>query len=98
MSLARFSERLCAWFGAGPSILLHAATFTLWTVLHFSMGIDPSWDIITFVVSIEAILLALLLLAGQNAQSHRIEEVSKADLAATRELATQVKAMRKKVT
>ena len=76
----RVAERLSIWFGSTPFILLHVVWFMLWTVLHYTMNLDPEWRVLTLIVSLEAILLALFILRGQNVQSRRHEEDIKTDL------------------
>lgn len=67
------AEKLTVWFGSTPFIFFHALWFNLWTLAHLLLNLDPEWNILTIIVSLEAIFLALFVLRGQNVQAERQE-------------------------
>jgi uncharacterized membrane protein len=67
----RFSDWVTCVAAGGVSMLLHAIWFTAWIVInkHVFPSItpfDPSLQMLTMIVSLEAIFLALFVLASQN--------------------------------
>lgn len=81
----RYAEKLSRWFGSTPFILFHLIWFTVWIALHFALGFDESWEILTIIVSLEAIFLALFILRGDNVQADRFEKKVKEDLKQSKE-------------
>lgn len=65
------AERLSAWFGSTPFILAHAVWFIAW----FPLG--GSTDLLTLIVSLEAIFLSLFILRSEIVQSARMEKYVK---------------------
>lgn len=49
--------------------------------MHYTVDFDPTWSLITVVMSFEAILLALLILRAENTQVTHIERLLKQDIA-----------------
>lgn len=76
----KYAEKLSKWFGSTPFILFHLIWFSIWIALHFIIGFDEEWEILTIVVSLEAIFLALFILRGDNIQADRFEKDVKEDL------------------
>ena len=68
----RFSDRIISVAASGWSMLAHAIWFALWIAINTSLipGIDPfdrfPFQLLTMIVSLEAIFLALFVLASQN--------------------------------
>jgi uncharacterized membrane protein len=68
---ARISDSLTAIAGSDASILLHAAWFIGWLALNSRLSPFPRFDpfpynVLTAVISIEAVFLALVVIASQN--------------------------------
>lgn len=76
----RVAERLSAWFGSAPFIILHTVWFAAW----YPLG--GSTDTLTVIVSLEAIYLSLFILRAENVQSKRAERQVAADLAKSDEV------------
>lgn len=79
-TMDKYAEKLSRWFGSTPFIFFHLIWFTIWIVLHFTIGFDEEWQALTIIVSLEAIFLALFILRGDNVQADRFEEKVKKDL------------------
>jgi uncharacterized membrane protein len=68
----RFSDAITNTAASGGSMLAHAIWFTLWIAINVSLipGIEPfdpfPFQLLTMMVSLEAIFLALFVLASQN--------------------------------
>lgn len=62
------AEKLSVWFGSTPFILMHILWFGLW----FPFG--GSTDLLTLIVSLEAIFLSLFILRAENIQGSRMEK------------------------
>ncbi len=92
----KLAEKLSRWFGSTPFILFHVIWFTVWIVLHFAIGFDESWEILTIVVSLEAIFLALFILRGDNIQADRFEKKVKEDLKKDKETLKILKNLKNK--
>lgn len=71
----KYASRLAKLLGSTRFILVNLVFFSLWIVLHFSAGFDPTWTNLTVVLSIEAIFLALFILRAENVQVAHIEEM-----------------------
>lgn len=84
----KIAERLSAWFGSAPFILLHILWFGLW----YPLG--GKTDILTVIVSLEAIFLSLFILRAEIVQSSRTEKNVKADLAKSDEVIKLLKGKR----
>lgn len=65
------AETLAKWFGSVPFIIFHIVWFALWFV--FGLPIE----LLTLVVSLEAIFLTLFVLRSENTQSERLEKYIK---------------------
>lgn len=76
----KLAEKMAEWFGSAPFILFHIIWFTAWITLHFTTGFDADWQVLTVVVSLEAIFLSLFILRAENVQSSRTEEQIRQDL------------------
>jgi len=72
----RLIDSMNAWVGSWSFLVIHVVWFTLWLA-------EP-WDInlLTMIVSLEAIILMILLLMAQNRQSMRDDLRDEADLQA----------------
>lgn len=79
------AEKLSQWFGSTPFIAFHVIWFLAW----YPLG--GKTDILTVIVSLEAIFLALFILRAENVQSARLEEYIKRDLKHTKEVKQAVK-------
>jgi uncharacterized membrane protein len=72
--IERLSDRITLAASAGPTIVLHAIWFAAWIAINTGYlplsGIDPfdpfPFPLLTMIVSLEAIFLALFVLASQN--------------------------------
>lgn len=68
----RLSDRITLAAAGGPSLIVHAIWFAAWVVVNTGLvpGIDPfdpfPFQLLTMMVSLEAIFLALFVLASQN--------------------------------
>ena len=68
----RFSDRMTSIAASGGSMLAHAIWFALWIAINLSLvpGLEPfdpfPFQLLTMIVSLEAIFLALFVLASQN--------------------------------
>ena len=68
----RFSDRITTIASSGGSMLAHAIWFALWIAINTALipGIEPfdpfPFQLLTMAVSLEAIFLALFVLASQN--------------------------------
>lgn len=76
MRRIRFIDSMNAWVGSWLFLVLHVIWFVLW--------LGEEWDInmLTMIVSLEAIILMILLLMAQNRQSMRDDMRDEADLQA----------------
>jgi uncharacterized membrane protein len=84
------AERLSDWITAtaasGPVLLAHVIWFSLWTVLN--LGLIRGWEpfdpfpfpFLTMTVSLEAIFLALFVLASQNRLAYQSDKRAHLDL------------------
>lgn len=70
----RIAERLSQWFGSTPFILVHVVWFALW----YPLG--GQTELLTLVVSLEAIFLALFILRAENVATKRFEESVEEDI------------------
>lgn len=61
------AERLSRWFGSTPFIVVHLVWFIAW----FPLG--GSTDLLTLIVSLEAIFLSLFILRAETVQGERME-------------------------
>lgn len=71
----RYASKLAQLLGSVRFILVNVVFFTIWIVLHFTIGFDPNWTNITVVLSLEAIFLALFILRAENVQVAHIEHM-----------------------
>jgi uncharacterized membrane protein len=68
----RVSDGITSVAASGPSMLVHAAWFIVWIVVNLRVvpGLEPfdpfPFQLLTLIVSLEAIFLALFVLATQN--------------------------------
>lgn len=67
----KIAEKLSQWFGSTPFILLHVVWFIVW----FVFGLEE--NLLTLVVSLEAIFLALFILRAENIEGKRMEKYIK---------------------
>jgi uncharacterized membrane protein len=74
------AEKLSEWFGSAPFILFHVVWFAGWVGAHYLLKFDSDWNLLTLIVSLEAIFLALFILRAENVQSSRQEKFIKKDL------------------
>lgn len=61
------AEKLSEWFGSTPFIVMHIVWFAAW----YPLG--GKTDMLTVIVSLEAIFLALFILRAENVESARME-------------------------
>lgn len=61
------AEKLSVWFGSTPFIVVHIVWFIAWFPLH------GSTELLTLIVSLEAIFLSLFILRAENVQGLRME-------------------------
>lgn len=61
------AEKLSQWFGSAPFILFHVVWFVVW----FPLVGDK--ELLTLIVSLEAIFLSLFILRAENVQAERME-------------------------
>jgi uncharacterized membrane protein len=85
-AVERVSDAITAVAGSGPVQLAHLTWFTLWLLANTRMipGIEPfdrfPFPLLTMIVSLEAIFLALFVLASQNRLSHQADKRAHLDL------------------
>jgi uncharacterized membrane protein len=96
------AEQVSDWIaltaGSGPVLVLHVIWFVAWIVINTGLlpGIQPfdpfPFPFLTMTVSLEAIFLALFVLASQNRLSHQADKRGhldlQIDLLAEREMTT----------
>jgi len=80
----KLAEKLSIWFGSTPFILAHVVFFTAW----FPLG--GKTDILTVIVSLEAIFLSLFILRAENIQGHRMERNVKKDLKTSKKILKEI--------
>jgi uncharacterized membrane protein len=83
-------DHVAAWItrraGSGVAILLHIGWFGLWLVINFNAfptipAFDPfPFNLLTMVVSLEAIFLTLFVLISQNRMSQEADKRAQLDL------------------
>lgn len=83
--LDKAAEKAAEWFGSAAFILLHVVWFAAW----FPLGGDT--DLLTLIVSLEAIFLSLFILRAENVASRRMERSVKKDLAKSNEVLRKLK-------
>jgi uncharacterized membrane protein len=82
----RLSDRITTVAGSGPVQLAHVAWFAFWISVNTGLvssvrPFDPfPFPLLTTVVSLEAIFLALFVLASQNRLSHQSDKRAHLDL------------------
>lgn len=69
-------DSMNAWFGSWLFLFVHILWFTFWLTLKMDI------NLLTMIVSLEAIILCVLLLMSQNRQSIRDDIRDEADLQA----------------
>ena len=84
------AERLSDWItstvASGPVLLAHVLWFATWTIVNFGLirGWEPfdpfPFPFLTMTVSLEAIFLALFVLASQNRLAHQSDKRAHLDL------------------
>lgn len=65
------AEKLSTWFGSTPFIIIHLIWFVAW----FPLG--GATELLTLIVSLEAIFLSLFILRAEIVQSARMERYVK---------------------
>jgi uncharacterized membrane protein len=83
-------DHIAAWItrkaGSGTAIFLHVVWFALWLLINFQAlpGITPfdhfPFNLLTMVVSLEAIFLTLFVLISQNRMSQEADKRAQLDL------------------
>ena len=82
----RVSDRIAFTAGSGPVLVLHVIWFAAWIVVNAGWiraikPFDPfPFPFLTMTVSLEAIFLALFVLASQNRLAHQADKRSHLDL------------------
>ena len=82
----KFSDWITAGAASGPALLIHVVWFAIWITIN--LGSIPSipvfdpfpFNLLTMTVSLEAIFLALFVLASQNQLSKQSEKRAALDL------------------
>lgn len=92
----KLAEKLAEWFGSAPFIIFHVVWFSLWIALHFLLGFDDGWEILTVVVSLEAIFLSLFILRAENVQASRSEKQIRHDLRKSNEQLKLLRSLKNK--
>jgi uncharacterized membrane protein len=81
-----FADKIMRLAGSGTGILIHLTWFFLWLIinLHLIPGITPfdpfPFNLLTMVVSLEAIFLTLFVLISQNRMSQEADKRAQLDL------------------
>jgi uncharacterized membrane protein len=81
----QFSDWIAATIASGPSLLIHLVWFVAWGVVNAGLFprlvFDPfPFSLLTMTVSLEAIFLALFVLASQNRLSRQADKRAHLDL------------------
>jgi uncharacterized membrane protein len=82
----RLSDRITSLAGSGPFQIFHVAWFVGWLLINTSVlpGVRPfdhfPFPLLTTIVSLEAIFLALFVLASQNRLSQQADKRAHLDL------------------
>lgn len=82
----RLGDWITATFASGPVLLFHVLWFALWAILNTRLvpGMEPfdafPFPLLTMAVSLEAIFLALFVLASQNRLSRQGDKRAHLDL------------------
>lgn len=74
------AEKLSKWFGSAPFLILHIIWFAAWFIFKL-----PT-DLLTLIVSLEAIFLTILILRAENVSMERTERNVKKDLKETKKV------------
>jgi uncharacterized membrane protein len=84
--LEQLSDAITRIAASGPILLTHVAWFTLWILANVKLiprvvPFDPfPFQLLTMIVSLEAIFLSLFVLASQNRLSHQADTRANLDL------------------
>ena len=71
-----FSERITAWVGSTPSLIVHTVLFCLAFLLIFvGIGADRVLLVLTTIVSLEAVYLSIFIQMTVNRHADSLEEV-----------------------
>lgn len=81
----KIAERATYLFGSALFLVLHLAWWTTWFVIGGDL------EVLITIVSLEAIVLSLLILRGQNVQSKRMEDAVRKDLASSKSILKEVR-------
>lgn len=102
--LQRLSERITDIAASGPVLVAHAIWFPVWIAVNVGLipairPFDPfPFELLTMVVSLEAIFLALFVLSSQNRLTEEADERARLDLQidlmAEREMTAVVRLLR----
>jgi uncharacterized membrane protein len=82
----RISDWITATASSGPVLVAHVIWFALWAIVNFGLirGWEPfdpfPFPFLTMTVSLEAIFLALFVLASQNRLAHQSDKRAHLDL------------------
>jgi len=80
--LQRFTERVTDFAGSGPFMLAHALWFIAWLLMNRGgQGFDPyPFNLLTLIVSLEAIFLTSFVLMTQNSMTRQADRRAHLDL------------------
>lgn len=71
-----WDEKLTAWIGSVPSLVVHTILFTsVFVAILLGAPVDKSLLVLTTIVSLEAIYLSILIQMSVNRNSQSLEEV-----------------------
>lgn len=85
-TIEHIADKVTAFAGSSPFIILHALWFGLWIIINSRMisGLTPfdpfPFSFLTLVVSLEAIFLTLLVLMTQNRMTKEADKRAQLDL------------------
>jgi len=84
--LEQLSDAITRFAGRGPLLIVHAVWFSFWILANVNLipGVVPfdpfPFQLLTMIVSLEAIFLSLFVLASQNRLTHQADKRAHLDL------------------
>ena len=83
----RLAEQITRWSGSMTFLVLHVVWFAAWVAINAGWtplhGFDPGFELLTMIVSLEAIFLTTFVLITQNRQAEVDSERNELDLQIT---------------
>ena len=80
----RLAEQITRWSGSMTFLVIHAVWFTAWIVINAGWTpvhrFDPGFELLTMIVSLEAIFLTTFVLVAQNREAEVDSERNELDL------------------